>query len=73
MAYPSLERATRLLQYPPNAGGADGHDVSVQHNEGQSPIAFQEMFQVEADDGLLLPRRKPEITRNPTVVFVDVP
>src|SRR5438270_9743671 len=70
-AYPSIARATRLLQYPPNAGGADRHDVSVQHHKRQSPIAFQGMFPVEADNRLLLPGREPEITRNPTVVFID--
>src|SRR5438105_4870961 len=70
-AYPSIARATRLLQYPPNAGGADRHDVSVQHHKRQSPIAFQGMFPVEVDDCLLLPRRQPEIAGNPTVVFID--
>jgi hypothetical protein len=36
--------------------GADGHNIGVQHHERQSSIAFQGMFPVEADDGLLLPR-----------------
>src|SRR5437870_8573864 len=31
------------------------------------------MFPVEAEDGLLLPRREPEITGNPTVVLIDAP
>src|SRR5437870_11405837 len=31
------------------------------------------MFQVKADDGLLFPRLQPEITGNPTVVFIDAP
>src|SRR5207245_1508449 len=59
--------------YAPNARGADRHDVGVQHHERQSPIAFQGMFQVKADDGLLFPRLQPEITGNPTVVFIDAP
>src|SRR5437588_5050711 len=70
LTLPSREQPG-LLQYPPNAGGADRHDVSVQHHKRQSPIAFQGMFPVEADDRLLLPGREPEITRNPTVVFID--
>jgi hypothetical protein len=61
------------LEYAPNAGGAHGHHVRVQHHERQSPIAFQGMFPVKADDGLLLPRRQPEITGNPAVVFIDAP
>src|SRR5713226_5167922 len=55
------------------AGQANGHDVSVQHHERQSPIAFPGMLLVEADDRLLLPRRELEITGNPTVVFIDAP
>src|SRR5438132_14156079 len=31
------------------------------------------MFQVKADDGLLFPRLQPEITGNPTVVFIEAP
>src|ERR1700730_3017753 len=31
------------------------------------------MFPVEVDDGPLFPRREPEITGNPTVVFIDAP
>src|SRR5216683_2510587 len=50
------------------AGQANGHDVSVQHHERQSPIAFPGMLLVEADDRLLLPRRELEITGNPSVV-----
>src|SRR5437588_8038437 len=70
LTLPSREQPG-LLQYPPNAGGADRHDVSVQHHKRQSPIAFQGMFPVEVDDCLLLPRRQPEIAGNPTVVFID--
>src|SRR5437588_7786842 len=43
LTLPSREQPG-LLQYPPNAGGADRHDVSVQHHKRQSPIAFQGMF-----------------------------
>jgi len=31
------------------------------------------MFPEEVDDGLLLPRCRPEITGNPTVVLMDAP
>src|SRR6266478_7565084 len=70
LTLPSREQPG-LLEYAPNAGGADRHDVSVQHHKRQSPIAFQRMFSVEADDRLLLPRRQPKIAGNPTVVFID--
>jgi len=57
LTLPSREQPG-LLQYPPNAGGANGHDIRVDHHERQSPIAFQGMFPVEVDDGPLLPRRE---------------
>jgi len=62
-----------LPEYPPNAGGANGHNIAVQHHERQSSMAFQGMFSVEVDDGLPFPRCEPEITGNPTVVLIDAP
>src|SRR5258708_19537066 len=72
LAFPSGDQPG-LLEHPPNARGADSHHIRVQHHEGQSSIAFQGMFLVEADDGLLFPRREPEIPGDPTVVFIDAP
>ena len=60
-----------LPQHSPNARGAHRHHICIQHHERQSPIAFQGMLVVESDDRLLLPRRNPEIPRNPAVVFID--
>src|SRR5580692_8602760 len=62
-----------LLQYPPNTRRTDGHNVSVEHHERQSPIAFQRVLQMELDDRFFLPRLHPEIAGNPTVVLVDAP
>src|SRR5580692_400020 len=62
-----------LLQYPPNTRRTDGHPVSVEHHERQSPIAFQRVLQMELDDRFFLPRLHPEIAGNPTVVLVDAP
>jgi len=73
MASLSTARASGLPEHSPNAGGTDGHHIGLQHHERQSSIAFQGMFPVEADDGLLLPRCEPEITGNPTVVLIDAP
>src|SRR5712671_3206460 len=72
VSLPSGEQSG-LLEHPPNAGGADGHNIGVQHHERQSSITFQGMFPVEVDDGLLFPRCQPEITGNPTVVLIDAP
>jgi hypothetical protein len=34
---------------------------------------LQGLFPVEVDDDPLLPRREPEISGNPAVVFIDAP
>src|SRR5258708_1794598 len=49
---------------------ADRHDVGIEHHERQPPVAVQWVFQVEPNDGLLLPLLQPEISGNPTVVLV---
>src|SRR5260370_1933587 len=63
----------RLFQHAPNARRTDGHNVSVKHHERRPPITLQRILPVETDDRFLLPRLKPEITGNPTVVLVDAP
>src|SRR3977135_1799633 len=62
-----------LLESTPNARGTDRHNVSIQHHEGQSSIAFQRMFPVEDDDGLILPTLDTENTGNPKDVFIAAP
>ena len=59
-------------QHPIDAGGADGHDVGVQHHEGQAAVAFQRVFLVEVNDGSFLPLLQPVVARNPAVVFVGL-
>ena len=43
LALPSGEQSGSL-KHPPNAGGANGYNIGIQHHERQSPIAFQRMF-----------------------------
>jgi hypothetical protein len=62
-----------FVQHPPNARRTDRHNVGVQHHEGQPPIAFHRILQVESDDRFLLPLLQPEIAGNPPVVLVDAP
>src|ERR1051326_774592 len=49
------------------AGRTHGHDVCVDHHEGQPAVALQRVFQVEPTDGLLLPLLQAEISENPAV------
>src|ERR1700735_5242283 len=72
LALPSRHQS-RLLQHSPYARRAHCHHLRIHHHERQSPIAFQRILQMEADDGFLLPWLQPEITRNPTVVLIHFP
>jgi hypothetical protein len=72
LSLPSREQSGSL-QYPPNAGRTHGHNVRIQHHERQPPITFQRILQMETDDRFFLPRLQPEITGNPTIVFIDAP
>ena len=72
LGLPSREQPGSL-QDSPHAGRAYGHHVRIQHHERQSSISFQWIVAMEPDDRLLLPRLQPEITGDPTVVFVDAP
>ena len=65
----TLEQA-RPLEDAVYAGGADRHDVRVEHHVGQPAVAFQRMLPVELDDRPLLPAFQPVIARNPAVVLV---
>ena len=46
-----------------DAGGATGHDVLVEHHEGQAAVALQGEAFVEVDDGLLLLGRRASESR----------
>ena len=35
-----LRQESGLAEHPPHAGRADRHDVAIQHDERQSPVAF---------------------------------
>ena len=56
------------LEHAIDAGGADGHDVGVEHHVGQAPISFQGVEVMEGDDRVLLPILEPEIAGDVTVV-----
>src|SRR4051812_28368770 len=56
-----------------DARGADGHDVGVEHHEGEPPVALERMARVEVDDGSLLPRPEPPIAGHKRVVLVGQP
>jgi len=54
----------------PGAGRADGHDVLVEHHEGQPPVAIEGVLMMETDYGLLFPFLEPMIARDLPVVLI---
>src|ERR1051326_1887626 len=65
-----LRQQSGLAENPPDTRRAHRYNVGVQHHERQSPVAFQRVLEMEADNGLLLPILEPEIAGNPAVVLV---
>lgn len=61
-----------LLEDAVHAGGAAGHDILVEHHEGQAAIALQGKTLMEGDDGLLLVADEPVVPRDPGVVLVGL-
>lgn len=61
-----------LLQDAVHRGWGDGHDIVVEHHEGQPPIAVQRVSVVIGDDGFFLPLFQPPITRNFAIVLVGL-
>lgn len=61
---------TCTSKYTPDARGADGHDIGIQHHESQTPTSFPGVPVIEIDDGLLLPRQEPKIPGNPAIVLI---
>jgi len=62
---------TDVMEHPPNASGADGDDVGVEHHKGQAAVALQGKLPLEVEDGLALHRLQPKVTGNPGVVLMD--
>ncbi len=50
-----------------------GHNVSIQHHEGEPAVALQRELPGKLHDGLALPALNPVIARNPGVVLVGFP
>src|SRR5262245_53598394 len=55
-----------------DAGGATGHDVPVEHHEGQAAVALQGVLAVEVDNGLFLGVVEPVVAGDPGVVLVGL-
>src|SRR5262249_25573311 len=55
-----------------DAGWAAGHDVLVEHHEGQAAVALQGVQGVEIDNRLLLGGLQPVVARDPGVVLVGL-
>src|SRR6202008_2486329 len=72
LALPSGEQPC-LLKNPPDARWADGHDIRVQHHEGQSPVACPRMVEIIADDGLFRPRLEPQSPGKPAILLIYPP
>src|SRR5271166_3556076 len=51
----SGRQLARRPEHAVDAGGADGHDVGVEHHVGQPPISFQGVEGMKGDDRGLLP------------------
>ena len=68
-----LSDPTTFLQNSIGGGGADGHNISIEHHEGEPAVALQRILVVKVDDRLLFPGLQPEITENVAVVLVLFP
>jgi len=58
---------------PVNAGRAASDFVGVEHHEGETTVAFERVGAGEGTDTQLFVVGEPVVTRNPGVVFVDLP
>ena len=70
---PSRSQFAGRLEHAVDTGGADGHDIGVEHHVRQPPIALLGIEVVEGDDGRLLPILQPEVAGDATVVLVGCP
>ena len=55
-----------------DAGRAAGHDIAVEHHEGQPPVALQGVLAVEVKNGLFLDIFEPVVAGDPGVVLVGL-
>src|SRR5580658_2413980 len=55
-----------------NAAGTHGHHVSIEHHEGQPPIAFQRILSGKLDDGAFFPILQPVVAWHQAIVFVGL-
>lgn len=60
-----------LAEHSIHGRGSDGHDILIEHQEGQSPVAFQRMFVMETKALDDLGLREPPVARDFSVVLVD--
>ncbi len=59
------------MQDAPDAGGAAGDDVGIEHHEGEPAIAFEGIGDGEVDDAAFFVACEPVIAWDPGVVLVD--
>ena len=71
-SHPLAVESTSGLENAVNTGGADRHDVVVEHHEGQSAVSFERIAVVELEDGLSLPSFQPVIPGDLAVVLIGL-
>jgi len=64
--------AARVFQDAVHRRGTCGHEVGVEHHEGQAAVTFLVMLAFEIEDRLFLPLFQPVVAGNPAVMFVDL-
>src|SRR3954471_19024268 len=69
----SCRQLASRLEHAVDAGGADGHDVGVEHHVRQTAIALQGIEVVEGEDLGPLPILEPEVAGDAAVVLVGCP
>src|ERR1700737_4248966 len=60
------------FEHPVHRRGTDGHQIAVQHHEGQAPVTLQRILVEKADYGLPLPSFNLVIARQQGVVLIDL-
>ena len=60
-----------MAQDAPDAGGAGGNEVAVEHHEGKPAIAFQRIVVSEGDGLAFFVLGEPVVAWHPSVMFID--
>lgn len=60
------------MEDPPGARWADGHDVQIEHHEGQPSISLKGVIEMEANDGILFPILEPVVAGDFSVVLIGL-